>query len=48
MDSDAVSGGEWDRSRDGCIRLGWLSSKGKGQFWVSLGRPIVTNGDFVA
>ena len=23
--------------------MGWLSSNGKGQFWVKLGRPIVTN-----
>jgi len=32
-DPDAVWGGEWCRSRDECIRRGWLSSKGKGQFW---------------
>ena len=28
--------------------MGWLSSKGRGSFGVNLGRPIVTNGDFVA
>jgi len=33
LDLDAVWDGEWGRSRDGCIVLGWRSSKGKGQFW---------------
>jgi len=42
-------GGEWGQSRNGCIRWGWLSSKGKGQFLgVNVGHPIVINGDFVA
>jgi len=27
---------------------GWTSSKGKGQFWVNVGHPILTNGGFVA
>jgi len=28
--------------------MGVLDGKGKGQFWVNLGRPIVSSGDFVA
>jgi len=49
MDLDAVCGGEWGLSIDGCIRWEWLSSKGKGAvLGVNLGCPIVTNGDFVA
>jgi len=38
--------GEWCRSRDGCIRWGWLLSMGnKGSvFGVNLGHAIVTNG----
>ena len=43
VDPDAVGGGEWGRSRDACIRWGWLPSKGKEQFGVNLRRPIVTN-----
>ena len=32
----------------GVLEMGWLSSKGKGQFLgVNLGRLIVTNGTFV-
>ena len=31
LDPDGVLGGEWDRSRDGCIRWGW-SSKWMGSF----------------
>jgi len=46
LDPSAVSGGEWGRSRDGCIRCRWWSSKVKGSFGVNLGRPIVTNGTF--
>ena len=43
---DAVWGGKWIRSRDGCIRWGWRSSKGKGAVLeVNMGHPIVTNGD---
>jgi len=36
LDPDTVWDGEWGRSRDGCIRWGWWSSKGKGQFcgWI--------------
>jgi len=30
---DAVSDSEWDRLRDGCIRWGLRSLKGKVQFW---------------
>ena len=48
MDPDAVWDGEWGRSRDGCIRWGWLSSKGRGSFGGEFGPSIVTNGDFVA
>ena len=48
LDPDAVWDGEWGESRDGCIRWGWWSTKGKGSFGVNLGRPIVTNGTFVA
>jgi len=29
LDPDAVWGGEWGRSRDGCIRWGWRSSRGR-------------------
>ena len=32
LDLDAVLGGEWGWSRDGCIRCRWWSSKKKGQF----------------
>jgi len=32
MDPDAIWGREWGQSKDGFIRWGWLSSKGKGQF----------------
>jgi len=28
--------------------MGWLSLKGRGSFGANVGRPIVTNGDFVA
>jgi len=48
MDPDAVWGGEWGRSRDGCIRWGDYRQRGKGSFGVNLGRPIVDSGDFVA
>jgi len=36
LDLDAVWGGEWGRWRDGCIRCGCRSSKGKRQFcgWI--------------
>jgi len=33
FDTDAVWSGEWDRSRVGCIRWGWWSSKRRWQFW---------------
>jgi len=33
LDLDAVWSGEWGRSKDGCIRWGWILSKGKEQFW---------------
>ena len=32
-DPDAIWDGEWGRLRDGYIRWGWLSLKGKVQFW---------------
>ena len=43
-------GGDCGRSTDRCIRRGWQSLKGKGSLRVNLivGRPIDTNGDFVA
>ena len=47
LDPDAAWDGEWGRSRDGCIRLGWWSSKGRGSFGINLGRPIVTNGNLL-
>jgi len=37
LDPDAIWDGEWGRSRDGCIRWGWLSSKGKGSSLVKFG-----------
>jgi len=46
VDLDAVWSGEWGRSRDGCIRRGWFSSKGQGRFVINLERPIITNGNF--
>ena len=48
MDPDAVWGGEWGRSRDGCIRWGGDGQRGRSGFGVNLGCPIATNGDFVA
>jgi len=45
-DLDVIWGCEWGRSRKGCIRWRWLSSKG--QFLgVNVWYPIVTNGAFV-
>ena len=41
MDPDAILGGEWGRSRDGCIRLGWRSSMGGTILGVNVGRCIV-------
>ena len=32
LDLDVICGGEWGWSRDRCIRLGWLSLKGRGSF----------------
>ena len=40
--------GEWSRSRNGCIRWGGYHGKGRDSFGVNLGRPVVTNGEFVA
>ena len=37
VDLDVVWGGKWGRSRDWCIRLGLLSSKGKGSFGDEFG-----------
>jgi len=48
LDPDAIWGGEWGRSRDGCIE--WVVIvEGEGAvLGVKLGRPIVSKGDFVA
>ena len=46
LDPDADWSGEWEQSKDGCIRWGWRSSKGKYSFGVNVRHPIVTNGDF--
>ena len=48
MDPDAVWGGEWGRSRDGCIRWVVIVEMEGAVLGVILGHPIVTNGDFVA
>jgi len=49
--SDAVWGGKWGRSRDGCIRwwwrIDWRSSKGGADLAVNVGHPIVASWDFV-
>ena len=37
LDPDAVWGGERGRSSDGCIRLGWWSSKGRRSFGGEFG-----------
>jgi len=47
MEPNAVWGGEWGWSRDGCIRWGGYRQR-EGQFKVKLRRPIVTNRDVVA
>jgi len=48
LDLNALWGGEWGQSRDGCIR--WVEIiKGEGAVLeVNVGHLIVTNGDFVA
>ena len=43
MDPGAIWVSEWGRLRDGCIKWGWLSSKGKGSFGLNVGHPFVTN-----
>jgi len=48
MDPDAIWGGEWGQPRNGCIRWGGYCWRGRAVLGVNLGRPIVTNGDFVA
>jgi len=48
MDLDAIWGGEWGWSRDGCITCGIVGGdrrRGKGSFRVNVGHPIVTNWD---
>jgi len=47
LDPDAVSDGEWSRSRDGCIRWGGDRRREETVFGVNLGRPIVTNGTWL-
>jgi len=37
-------GGEWDRSRDGCIRWGGDRRREGAVFGVNLRRTVVTNG----
>ena len=43
---DAVSGGEWGRSRDGCIRLGGDRQRGRGSFGGKCRASIVTDDIF--
>jgi len=43
-----IVGGEWGRSKDGCIRWGKDRRRGKGRFGVNVRHPVVTIGDFVA
>ena len=43
LDLDAVSGGEWGRLRDGCIRWRSMFPKGNGCFGVFF-TPIGLNG----
>jgi len=45
LDSDAVWSGEWGRGMG--VLDGVVIVKGKGQFWVNVGCPIVINGNFV-
>jgi len=47
LDPDAVYGGEWDRSSMGVIDAVVIVEGEGAVLWVNLGRPIVTNGDFV-
>ena len=44
MDLDAVWGGEWGRSRDGCIRWDGDRQREAAVLGVNAGHPIVTNG----
>jgi len=48
VDPDAVGDGEWGRSKNGCIRWRGDRRRGGAVMGMNLGRPIVTNGDFVA
>ena len=49
MHPDAVWDGEWGQSSDGCIIRLCVGRRREGSlFGVILGRPIETNGDFVA
>ena len=43
---DAIWGGEWGRSRDGCIRVEIIRREGA-VLVVNVGHFIVTTGDFV-
>ena len=48
MDSDAIWDREWGQSNYGCIRF-VVIAEGEGVVLeVNLGRPTVTNGNFVA
>ena len=44
LDPDAVWGGEWGRSRDGCIRWGGDRRREGAILGANVGRPIVTMG----
>jgi len=44
---NAIWGGEWGLSRDGCIRWSGDRQREGAILEVNLGCPIVTNGDFV-
>jgi len=48
MDPDAVWGGEWHQSRDGCIRWMVIVEGERAVLGVHLEHPFVTSGDFVA
>jgi len=47
-DPDVVCNGELGRSRDGCIRWVVIVEEEGTVLGMNLGRPSVTNGDFVA
>ena len=45
--SGCLFGGEWDRSRDVCIRHGGDRRRERGNSGVNVGHPIITIRDFV-